>query len=91
MLSLMDDDNGIEELEVPCVDGVLDGAFGALGDEHWGGGDGVVLSSFVRSIKSCFGGMITSFCFLALLEVVVFGDDMMNWLSLIGVMMMECG
>ena len=30
----MDDDDGMEEVEVPCVDGVLDGAFGALGDEH---------------------------------------------------------
>ena len=30
----MDDDDGMEELEVPCVDGVSDGAFGALGDEH---------------------------------------------------------
>jgi hypothetical protein len=29
------------------VEGVLDGAFGALGDEHLGGGDGVVLSSLV--------------------------------------------
>jgi hypothetical protein len=51
----------------------------------------VVLSSLVRSIKSCFGGMITSFCFLALLEVVVFSDDMMNWLRLMNMMMMECG
>ena len=58
---------------------------GALGDEHLGGGDGVMLSSFVRSMKSYFGGMMTSFCFLALLGVVVFGDDMMNWLSLISV------
>lgn len=51
----------------------------------------MVLSSLVRSIKSCFGGMITSFCFLALLEVVVFGDDMMNLLRLMNVMMMEFG
>ena len=29
-----EDDDGMEEVEVPCVDGVLDGAFGALGDEH---------------------------------------------------------
>ena len=48
----------------------------------------MVLSSLVRSIKSFFGGMITSFCFLALLEVVVFGEDMMNWLRLM--MIMEC-
>ena len=49
----------------------------------------MVLSSLVRSIKSCFSGMITSFCFLALLEVVVFGDDMMNLLRLM--MIMKCG
>ena len=32
--SLMDEDDGIEEEDVPRVEGVLDGAFGALGDEH---------------------------------------------------------
>jgi hypothetical protein len=36
-------------------------------------------------MKSCFGGMMTSFCFLALLEMVVLGDDMVNWLSLMKV------
>lgn len=50
----------------------------------------MVLSSLVRSMKSCFGGMMTSFCFLTLLEMVVFGDDMVIWLSLMNVMMMEC-
>ena len=74
----MEDEDGMEEVEAPFVDGVLEGALGALGDEHWGGGDGFLLSSIVRSMKSCFGGMITSFCFLALLEMVVFGDDMIN-------------
>ena len=29
------------------MEGVLDGALGALGDEHLGGGDGVLLSSFL--------------------------------------------
>ena len=57
------------------MEGVLDGAFGALGDEHLGGGDGVVLSSFVKSMKSCFGGMITIFCFLEVLELEVLGGD----------------
>ena len=51
----------------------------------------MVLSSFVRSIKSCFGGMITSFCFLALLEVVVFGDDTMNLLRLMMIMELNEG
>ena len=32
--SLMDEDDGIEEEDVSRVEGVLDGAFGALGDEH---------------------------------------------------------
>lgn len=45
----------------------------------------MVSSSLVRSMKSCFGGMMTSFCFLALLEMVVLGDDMVNWLSLMKV------
>ena len=59
------------------MEGVLDGAFGALGDEHLGGGDGVVLSSLVKSMKSCFGGMITIFCFFEALEIKVLGKDMM--------------
>ena len=48
-----------------------------------------MLSSLVRSMKSCFGGMRTSFCFLALLEMVALGDDMVNWLSMMNVMMMD--
>jgi hypothetical protein len=59
------------------VEGVLDGALGALGDEHLGGGDGVVLSSFFKSMKSCFGGMMKSFYFLEALEFEVLGGDMM--------------
>ena len=50
----------------------------------------MVLSLLVRSMKSCFGGMMTSFCFLALLEMVVFGDDMVIWLSLLNLMMIDC-
>lgn len=30
----MDEDDGIEEEDVPRVEVVLDGVFGALGDEH---------------------------------------------------------
>ena len=78
MQSFMDEVDGMEEVEFPFVEGVFQGAFGALGDEHLGGGDGVVLSSLVRSMKSCLGGIMTSFCFLALLEWVVLGDDMMR-------------
>ena len=73
----MDDVEGRDEVDAPLVDEVLEGAFGALGDEHWGSGDGVLLSSFVRSMKSCFGGMITIFCFFEALEMEVLGEDMM--------------
>ena len=45
MYSLMEDVDGKEDVEVACVDGVLEGALGALGDEHGFCGDGVVLSS----------------------------------------------
>ena len=41
MQSLMEDEDGMEEVEAPFVDGVLEGALGALGDEHLGCGDGV--------------------------------------------------
>ena len=34
MQSLMEDQDGMEEVEAPYVDGVLESAFGALGDEH---------------------------------------------------------
>ena len=78
----MDDVEGIEEDDVPWVEGVFDCAFGALGDEHCGGGDGVVLSSWVRSIKRCLGGMMAIFCLLDDLEMEVLGDDMM--------LVMEC-
>ena len=30
----MDEVDGMEEVEAPFVDGVLEGALGALGDEH---------------------------------------------------------
>ena len=41
-----------------------------------------MLSSLERSMKSCFGGIMTSFCLLALVELVIFGDDMMKWLRM---------
>ena len=44
---------------------------------HLGGGDGVLLSSFVKLMKSCFAGMTTSFCFLEVLEFKVLGEVMM--------------
>ena len=59
------------------MEGVLDGALGIFGDEHFCGGDGFLLSSFVKSMKSCFGRMITNFCFLEALEFEVLGVVMM--------------
>ncbi|GJW82971.1 hypothetical protein Tco_0156116 [Tanacetum coccineum] len=48
------------------VDGVFDGAFGGVGDEEGMVGEGVMRfsSSFVRSTKNCFGGMMVSLIFL---------------------------
>ena len=68
--------NSIEEDEVPLVDGVLEGALGALGDDSWSLGDGVMLSSFVKSMKSCFGGRMVSFGFFDGLEMEAFGEAM---------------
>ena len=31
-------------------------------------------------MKSCFGGIMTSFCLLEVVELVVFGDDIMGCL-----------
>ena len=41
-----------------------------------------MLSSLVRSMKSCFGGIMTSLCLLVLVEFEVLGDDIMVWLRL---------
>ena len=37
-------------------------------------GDGVLLSSFVRSMKSCFGGKMVIFGFFDDLEIEAFGE-----------------
>ena len=34
MQSFMEDEDGMDEVEAPFVDSVLEGALGALGDEH---------------------------------------------------------
>ena len=36
-----------------------------------------MLSSLVKSMKSCFGGIMTIFCFFEALEIEVLGEDMM--------------
>nr|GEW88973.1 BYPASS-related protein [Tanacetum cinerariifolium] len=51
---------------VSLVDGVFDGEFRGVGDEEVVVGEGVMRfsPSFVRSTKSCFGGMMVSLIFL---------------------------
>ena len=66
--------NLIEEDEVPLAGGVLEGALGALGDDSWSLGDGVMFSSFVKSMTSCFGGRMVSFGFFDGLVMEAFGD-----------------
>ncbi|GJU87916.1 retrovirus-related pol polyprotein from transposon TNT 1-94 [Tanacetum coccineum] len=55
--------------EVSFVDGVLEGALGALGDEFGSLGDGVFVSSWVKSTNNCFGGMMLIFGLLETLEM----------------------
>ncbi|GJZ20957.1 hypothetical protein Tco_0557996 [Tanacetum coccineum] len=55
--------------EVSLVDGVLEGALGALGDEIASLGDEVFVSSWVKSTNNCFGGMILIFGLLETLEI----------------------
>ncbi|GKG13717.1 hypothetical protein Tco_0350677, partial [Tanacetum coccineum] len=59
----------IEDEEVSLVDGVLEGALGALGDEIRSLGDRVVVSSWVKCINNCFGGMMLIFGRLETLEI----------------------
>ncbi|GKD18869.1 hypothetical protein Tco_1208027, partial [Tanacetum coccineum] len=55
--------------EVSLVDGVLEGALGALGDEIGSLGDVVFVSSWVKFNNNCFGGMMLIFGFLETLEI----------------------
>nr|GEX10437.1 hypothetical protein [Tanacetum cinerariifolium] len=50
--------DAMDEKDVALVDGVLDGAFVALGDESWCFDEGVLVSSLVRSTNNCLGGMM---------------------------------
>ncbi|GJW55968.1 hypothetical protein Tco_0102699 [Tanacetum coccineum] len=59
----------IEDEEVSLVDGVLKGALGALGDEIRSLGDGVFVSSWVKSTNNCLGGMMLIFGLLEALEI----------------------
>ena len=68
----MNEDEGMEEKDVSWVEGVLYGAFGALGY-------GVVLSSLVKSLKSCLGVMMRIFCFFDVLDMEVFDESMVDY------------
>ncbi|GKF21757.1 hypothetical protein Tco_0070395 [Tanacetum coccineum] len=58
-----------EDEEVSLVDGVLECALGALGD-------GVFVSSWVKSTNNCFGGMMLIFDLLEALEMEALVDVM---------------
>nr|GEV08345.1 hypothetical protein [Tanacetum cinerariifolium] len=66
----------MDDEEVALVDDVFDGAFGALGDESWCFGEGVLVSSLVRSTNNCLSGMMVIFGLLEGLEVEALMDAM---------------
>ncbi|GKF40186.1 hypothetical protein Tco_0120247 [Tanacetum coccineum] len=65
-----------EDEEVSLVDGVLEGALGALGDDSRSVGDGVFVSSWVKSINNYFGEMMLIFGLLEALEMEALVDAM---------------
>ncbi|GKB97197.1 retrotransposon protein, putative, ty1-copia subclass [Tanacetum coccineum] len=69
-LEAMEDDEG------PLVDGVFEGAFGELSDKTWYFGEGVLVSSRVRSMNNCFGEIMLIFGRLKGLEVEALVDAM---------------
>nr|GEZ06903.1 hypothetical protein [Tanacetum cinerariifolium] len=65
----------IDDEDVPLLDGVLDDALGAFGDRGSCFGDGVLASSYVRSMNNFLGEMIMIFSFLEALEVEFAGGE----------------
>ncbi|GJT71519.1 hypothetical protein Tco_1030805 [Tanacetum coccineum] len=76
----------IEDEEISFVDGVLEGALGALGDKIRSLGDGVFVSSWVKSTNNCFGGMMLIFGLLETLEVEALVEP-----RIVGLLMMSKG
>ncbi|GJW27491.1 hypothetical protein Tco_0044366 [Tanacetum coccineum] len=68
MEKLLEEEMLIDE-ELSFVDGVLEGALGALGDEFGSLGDGVFVPSWVKSINNYFSGMMLIFGLLETLEM----------------------
>ncbi|GJV97782.1 hypothetical protein Tco_1549359 [Tanacetum coccineum] len=66
----------MEDEEVATMDGVFEGAFGALSDKTWYFGEAVLVSSIMRSMNSCFGGIMLILGLLEGLEVVALVDAM---------------
>ncbi|GJW22459.1 hypothetical protein Tco_0033081 [Tanacetum coccineum] len=65
----------IEDEEVALVDGVFEGAFGALGDKWWCVGNGVLVYTEVQTQQNnCLGRMMLIFGLLDGLEVEAFVD-----------------
>ncbi|GKC73813.1 hypothetical protein Tco_1119696 [Tanacetum coccineum] len=67
--------------EVLLVDGVLDGAFGGVGDEEVVVGEGVVVtsSSLEMLTKSFLGGIMVNLIFLKGLEEEALVEFMVEW------------
>ncbi|GJT93372.1 hypothetical protein Tco_1228128 [Tanacetum coccineum] len=67
--------------KVSLVDGVLDGAFGGIGDEEVVVGEGVVVvsSSLEMLTNSCLGGIMVSLIFLEGLEEEALVEFMVEW------------
>ncbi|GJT41489.1 hypothetical protein Tco_0941354 [Tanacetum coccineum] len=61
----------IDDEEVALVDGVFNGA---LGDESWCFGEGVLVSSLVRSMNNYLSGMMVIFGLLKGLKVEALVD-----------------
>ncbi|GKE14222.1 hypothetical protein Tco_1421799 [Tanacetum coccineum] len=74
-------ENCLLQNKVLLVDGVLDGAFGGVGDEEVVVGEGVVVtsSSLEMLTKSFLGGIMVNLIFLKGLEEEALVEFMVEW------------